>query len=86
MFQGFGLRSPDRYKIDNAIKNERDLLGKALAEYETVSGEKIDNFFMEKGGNPVRAMVATTWRSGSTFLGIYQYWSCYSTSFYLKEI
>jgi len=67
--EGFGLRSPDRYKIDNAIKNERGLLGKALAEYETVSGEKIDNFFMEKGGNPVRAMVATTWRSGSTFLG-----------------
>ena len=24
---------------------------------------------MDKGGQPIRAMVATTWRSGSTFLG-----------------
>jgi hypothetical protein len=24
---------------------------------------------MEAGGKPIRAMIATTWRSGSTFLG-----------------
>jgi len=56
-------------KIDAAITSERELLTKDLDGYKTTTGEKLDNFLMEKGGNPVRAMVATTWRSGSTFLG-----------------
>jgi len=56
-------------KIDAAITSERELLTKDLDGYKTTTGEKLENFLMEKGGNPVRAMVATTWRSGSTFLG-----------------
>ena len=46
------------------------MLARELEGYKTTTGEKVDTFLMEKGGNPVRAMVATTWRSGSTFLGI----------------
>eukprot|EP00092_Neocalanus_flemingeri_P003491 GFUD01003744.1.p1 GENE.GFUD01003744.1~~GFUD01003744.1.p1 ORF type:complete len:388 (+),score=116.46 GFUD01003744.1:603-1766(+) len=56
-------------KIDAAISSERELVAKDLDGYQTTTGEKVDSFLMEKGGSPVRAMVATTWRSGSTFLG-----------------
>jgi len=63
-----GLRSSSS-KIEAAISSERELLAQDLAGYQTSTGEELDAFLMEKGGNPVRAMVATTWRSGSTFLG-----------------
>jgi len=56
-------------KIDAAIKKEREFLKNDLLEYKTSSGKGIDSHILEKGGVPVRAMVATTWRSGSTFLG-----------------
>ena len=56
-------------KIDTIITGERDLLEKDLDGYKTTTGKKLENFLMEKRGNPVRAMVVTTWRSGSTFLG-----------------
>ena len=29
----------------------------------------LDDHLLTSGGQPVRAMVVTTWRSGSTFLG-----------------
>ena len=45
------------------------MLEKDLDGYKTTTGKKLENFLMEKRGNPVRAMVVTTWRSGSTFLG-----------------
>ena len=32
-------------------------------------GEPLDSLVMAEGGQPVRALVTTTWRSGSTFLG-----------------
>jgi len=66
LIEGLSLFSS---QIDAAISSERDLLAKELEGYQTTTGEKVDTFLMEKGGNPVRAMVATTWRSGSTFLG-----------------
>jgi len=56
-------------RIDSAISSEREMLVKDLEGYQTTNGEKVDSLLMEKGGSPVRAMVATTWRSGSTFLG-----------------
>ena len=30
----------------------------------------LDDHLLTSGGQPVRAMVVTTWRSGSTFLGM----------------
>jgi len=56
-------------KIDTAISSEREFLAKDLEGYKTPNGEDLKTFLMENGGHPVRAMVATTWRSGSTFLG-----------------
>ena len=40
-----------------------------MAGFEAINGEAVRNYLMESGGQPVRAMVTTTWRSGSTFLG-----------------
>lgn len=30
---------------------------------------KLDDLVMEKGGTPMRSIILTSWRSGSTFLG-----------------
>jgi len=63
-------QSPGLHRqIDDAIKSEKEFLEEDLAGFESVNGEPIHTFRMDKGGQPIRAMVATTWRSGSTFLG-----------------
>ena len=41
---------------------------RAIVE-EAVGGDPVDKYIMDVGGQPVRALVTTTWRSGSTFLG-----------------
>ena len=51
------------------ISKERALLAEDMAGFEAINGEAVKNYMMESGGQPVRAMVTTTWRSGSTFLG-----------------
>eukprot|EP00095_Tigriopus_kingsejongensis_P005518 maker-scaffold282_size228295-snap-gene-0.15 protein:Tk05518 transcript:maker-scaffold282_size228295-snap-gene-0.15-mRNA-1 annotation:"carbohydrate sulfotransferase 4-like" len=51
------------------VERERRVLESELAEYPWVSGQNVSHFAPELGGTPVRAMVITTWRSGSTFLG-----------------
>jgi len=56
-------------KISEAIEKERKFLVEDLAGFESVGGDPLSELMMESGGQPVRAMVSTTWRSGSTFLG-----------------
>ena len=51
------------------INEERGVLAEDLAGFEAINGEAMKHYLMEEGGQPVRAMVTTTWRSGSTFLG-----------------
>ena len=51
------------------INEARDLVAEDMAGFEAINGEAVKNYLMEEGGQPVRAMVTTTWRSGSTFLG-----------------
>ena len=60
----------DLAAIDTAISSERELLAKDLTDYKYSTGDRLEALLMEKGGSPVRAMVVSTWRSGSTFLGI----------------
>lgn len=50
-------------KIDGAIEQEKAFLAKELQLLEDEYPGVL------RGEQPVRAMVATTWRSGSTFLG-----------------
>lgn len=68
LFQ-FQLPKIKNLKISGAIDRERAFLEEDLAGFESVGGDPIDNYIMDVGGQPVRAMVTTTWRSGSTFLG-----------------
>lgn len=56
-------------KIADAISREKRFLAEDLAGFESVNGEPMASLVMEEGGQPVRALVTTTWRSGSTFLG-----------------
>lgn len=56
-------------KIAAAIASEKGFLAEDLAGFESVNGEPLESLVMGEGGQPVRALVTTTWRSGSTFLG-----------------
>jgi len=40
-----------------------------LADFEFEDGRSLEEHQLINGGQPVRALVTTTWRSGSTFLG-----------------
>jgi len=61
--------TPLSTKIARAIAREKAFLAEDLAGLESVHGEPLDSLVMAEGGQPVRALVTTTWRSGSTFLG-----------------
>jgi len=56
----------DAARIARVVQDERELLKDELKDYKFSKGENLSSL---TGGSPVRAMVATTWRSGSTFLG-----------------
>lgn len=61
--------SINQERLDAVISKERRRLAEEMTGFEAVNGEAVKNYLMEAGGQPVRAMVTTTWRSGSTFLG-----------------
>lgn len=67
--KSIGRLEDEASRINRAVKNERNLLGKELKNYRYSNGGNLSLLAPELGGSPVRAMVATTWRSGSTFLG-----------------
>ena len=69
LFQLFQTHTALSVKIADAISREKRFLAEDLAGFESVNGEPMASLMMEKGGQPVRALVTTTWRSGSTFLG-----------------
>ena len=50
-------------------EKEEHLFMQELSDYEFPAGKSLQDFQPAAGGQPIRAMVATTWRSGSTFLG-----------------
>jgi len=52
-------------RINRLIDTERKLLENELKDYKFIEGENLAS--LRK--SPVQALVATTWRSGSTFLG-----------------
>lgn len=65
----WGGRKSSKQLIEHAVKDERELLAKEMEGYRSPSGASLSSLMSEKGGQPLRAMVVTTWRSGSTFLG-----------------
>ncbi|KAI5711080.1 hypothetical protein M8J76_002057 [Diaphorina citri] len=61
--------------IENVLRIQRRLISEEMNGYVypkgkyNVSASKLSDLVPEKGGTPVRSIVLTTWRSGSTFLG-----------------
>lgn len=55
--------------IDAAILREKHLIQQDLVGYQLPGGGQLTDHLLPAGGQPLRAMVVTTWRSGSTFLG-----------------
>lgn len=57
----------DDSRADAIIERERKHIEEEFAGLET--GDFLANNIIDQGGEPVRAMLVTSWRSGSTFLG-----------------
>lgn len=55
--------------VDDAVALQRARLSRELASFRDPSGRELGRLVAESGGTPVRSLVVTTWRSGSTFLG-----------------
>ncbi|ENN81855.1 hypothetical protein YQE_01759, partial [Dendroctonus ponderosae] len=51
------------------INAQRSRLRKELYDFKFPSNRPLTNFAMEDGGQPIRTIIFSTWRSGSTFLG-----------------
>ncbi|XP_046596053.1 carbohydrate sulfotransferase 5-like isoform X1 [Neodiprion lecontei] len=61
--------------IEKILNMQRELIIKDMQGYEypngkyNISASKLEDLVMENNGTPIRSIIVTTWRSGSTFLG-----------------
>lgn len=58
--------------LDKIIEKTRSKIKTELWNYNfshTKGVEKIESLLMESGGQPLRSLIISTWRSGTTFLG-----------------
>ncbi|RZC32824.1 carbohydrate sulfotransferase 5, partial [Asbolus verrucosus] len=55
--------------IKDVVRFEEKAIKKSLWDYQFPPNKELQDFTMSSGGSPVRTMIITTWRSGSTFLG-----------------
>lgn len=55
--------------MNDVIQQQQALLEQELLGYPFPVNTKLQNFTLATGGTPVRNIIITTWRSGSTFLG-----------------
>ncbi|XP_068229912.1 carbohydrate sulfotransferase 4-like isoform X2 [Palaemon carinicauda] len=58
--------------IDAIIEKQRKVIQEAMEGYtyhKKIKAKKLEDLVLEKGGRPVRSLVVTSWRSGSTFIG-----------------
>ncbi|ODM97584.1 Carbohydrate sulfotransferase 4 [Orchesella cincta] len=69
----YAMFSPDYLKEFRrwAINKQREAIAQEMKGYKYQTGKnvKLNDLVMEKGGQPIRNVIFTTWRSGSTFLG-----------------
>jgi len=63
------LHSSNDDLIVSSIRRERERVFSDMEDFVFSDGLELSDHLAMYGGQPVRAMVATTWRSGSTFLG-----------------
>lgn len=69
-----GFTIPNNYtiptpSIQDVIQQQRDIIAHELADYEFTEGSNLEDYTPSVGGRPLRTVIITTWRSGSTFLG-----------------
>ncbi|KAK5649750.1 hypothetical protein RI129_000779 [Pyrocoelia pectoralis] len=55
--------------IKDVIKQQRAYIEQETSDYPFPYNLKLNNFTLSTGGRPLRNIIITTWRSGSTFLG-----------------
>lgn len=56
--------------IDDVIKHQRAIISDEMQNFEYFdTNNKLQDFTLETNGTPIRSVIITTWRSGSTFLG-----------------
>ncbi|XP_077266161.1 carbohydrate sulfotransferase 5 isoform X2 [Temnothorax americanus] len=62
-------------EIQEVVDQQRRAIAREMENYEYPNGRyginvsKLEDLVMEKGGRPMRSVILTSWRSGSTFLG-----------------
>lgn len=61
--------------IDDVLNYQRQQITEEMQYYEFTNGrfgvdaKNLQELTLETGGNPMRSVIVSTWRSGSTFLG-----------------
>jgi len=58
-----------RKPFDYIIENQRVRISSEMDQFPFENNQELMDLIPDQGGQPIRAMIATTWRSGSTFLG-----------------
>ncbi|XP_066156581.1 carbohydrate sulfotransferase 4-like [Euwallacea fornicatus] len=61
--------SEEHISIDKILNTQRYRLRRELYSYKLPGNLSLSNFTLDTNGQPVRTLIVTTWRSGSTFLG-----------------
>ncbi|XP_043796724.1 carbohydrate sulfotransferase 4-like isoform X2 [Apis laboriosa] len=62
-------------EIQEVVDQQRKTIEKEMEGYKYPNGKygvnvsKLEDLILEKGGRPMRSVILTSWRSGSTFLG-----------------
>ncbi|XP_050716081.1 carbohydrate sulfotransferase 5-like isoform X2 [Eriocheir sinensis] len=58
--------------VQRVLKGQRAVIREAMEGYSfhpSLKAKRLEDLQLESGGQPVRSIVVTTWRSGSTFIG-----------------
>ncbi|GLV41276.1 uncharacterized protein CBL_04800 [Carabus blaptoides fortunei] len=55
--------------VKEIISQQKAILEQELANYKFPQGYRLQNYTLATNGRPLRNIIVTTWRSGSTFLG-----------------
>lgn len=63
------VRAGPPKRISEVLEEQRETLRMELDGFPLLDNKPLADFTLATGGQPIRSVVITTWRSGSTFLG-----------------
>lgn len=55
--------------ISDIIKQQKNIIEQEMSNYQFPPGYQLQNYTLSTNGRPLRNIIVTTWRSGSTFVG-----------------